>query len=54
MSEPTKKDIEEVLSKAEDVVESGDNPCWSMTYHEGIRDALLWMLGHGDNPLAEE
>lgn len=38
------KDIEEISRVRDNVIESG-NQFYGMTYEEGIRDALEWILG---------
>lgn len=48
---PTKKEIDDVLSACIDAVESGDNTYWGLSYLQGVEAAIKWMLGEGDCPI---
>ncbi len=44
----------EVVEKAREATEAADDPkAHAMTYEEGLRDALDWVLG-GDDPLGDD
>ncbi len=46
------KEIDALLLKAEDIVITGQNPFWGMTYVEGVIAGIEWVLGENDdNPL---
>ena len=44
----------EVVEKAREAARLAEMPRWAaMTYEEGLRDALEWVLG-GDDPLGDD
>jgi hypothetical protein len=48
-------EINEVLNKADDVLETGRSRYPGMTYEEGVANAIRWLLGHHeDNPIEDE
>ena len=50
----TLEEIETEYDKATGVVADGQNPWPGMTYVQGVRDALAWLLGDSeDAPLAD-
>jgi hypothetical protein len=51
MEKPTKQHIDDVLNKCADMEDSGENPFFGMTYAQGVRAAIEWMQGDGENPL---
>lgn len=51
---PNSEQIDDQLNKAHDFTDEGRNPYPGMTYVEGVRDALQWVQGQGDEPIEEE
>jgi hypothetical protein len=46
--------VEDEYSKAADLSSRGKNPWPGMTYIDGVRDTLLWVMGDSDEaPLSE-
>lgn len=46
--------ITDILNRQEKIDNGETRGFFGMTYEEGLRDALEWVLGNGDNPLEEE
>ena len=44
----------DILDKQEEIENGVSRGYTGMTYEEGLRDALEWVLGNGDNPLEDE
>ena len=49
---PSEEVINDVLDKCSDAAENG-SAYPGMTYEEGLKDAILWLQGHEENPLGE-
>ncbi len=49
----TEKEICDQIDKASEKIEKGET-FGSMTYEDGIRDALNWIMGYGNPPMDEE
>ena len=50
----TENEILDAIDKCKNWTESGESQWPRMTYEDGVRDALEWVLGNGDNPMDEE
>lgn len=47
-------EILEELSQADDVLDSGESKFFGMTYEEGVKAALEWVLGYtNDRPMED-
>lgn len=54
MSTPSEEQVQEQYDEAIQVSASGGpDPYPAMTYHEGVRDALGWVLGEREEPPVE-
>jgi hypothetical protein len=51
MIKATEKEISKTIDKAIKIVEEEKG---ELSYEEGVKDALTWVLGEADNPLDEE
>ena len=52
MTKPTDEMLREALTRAYDM---SDAPkLFGMTYEDGVRDALAWAVGDGDDPTTDE
>ena len=51
MGKPTDKEIEKQLDAAIEIIHSGESTASSMTYEEGVRAALEWVLYGDDKPI---
>ena len=47
---PTQSQIDAVLNQCSELEDSGRNPYFGMTYAQGVRDAIDWMLGDSSDP----
>ena len=52
MSRPTDKDLRDALTRAYDMAAAPK--LFGMTYEDGVRDALAWAAGDGDDPTTDE
>ncbi|QDP52301.1 MAG: hypothetical protein Unbinned4162contig1001_1 [Prokaryotic dsDNA virus sp.] len=50
----TESEITETMDKASDVANEGGSQYPGMTYEEGVRDALSWVLSGEENPMEDE
>jgi len=50
---PTSEEIEEQLNLAYEQINEGQSKYPSMTFEEGVRDALSWMQGDAEVPPME-
>lgn len=48
--QPTKQQIDNVLNQCSDLEDSGANPFYGMTYAQGVKAGIEWMLGEADEP----
>ena len=53
MIKPREDEIDDVLNKCVESEESGVSRWPGMTYEQGVKAAIEWMQGFGDNPLAD-
>jgi hypothetical protein len=51
MEKPTEEEIENKRDEASDAVFDGSPRFQGMSYQEGIRDALEWVLGEAEDEL---
>ena len=52
---PTEKEINDVLDKCADAENEGKTRWRSMTYEQGVRAGIEWVLGNTDeNPLEDD
>jgi hypothetical protein len=49
LNKPTEQEIEEMISWCADAEDNGSH-FRGMTYEQGIRAAIEWMLGEGEKP----
>lgn len=50
----SEKEIDEVMDKAADAEDSGRTQWPNMTYEQGVRQAIAWIIGDDDvNPMAD-
>lgn len=52
-SEPTDEQIDEVLNQCMEQFDKGGSRWAGMTYEQGVKAAIDWMLGEGDNPMED-
>lgn len=53
MTKPREDEIDDVLNRCVESEESGESRWPGMTYEQGVKAALEWMQGFGDNPLVD-
>lgn len=54
MMEPTEEEIAVECEKAAVMMDKGMNPFHGMTYVEGVRNALDWVIGYTEEKPPEE
>ena len=54
MTRPTDSEIEDEIAKCMDALESGQSRWPGMTYESGVERALMWALGHVEEPPMED
>ena len=48
------KEVDDVLSKCDELEDSGENHWPGETYSAGVKNAIMWLTGqYGDNPMSE-
>ena len=50
---PTEEQIDEVINQCVESEETGESRWPGMTYEQGVRDALEWIQGYGENPMED-
>jgi hypothetical protein len=53
MIKATEEEINETIDKAVEIIDHPDSSSSLTFYEEGVKDALMWVLGETDNPLDE-
>jgi len=54
MSKPTEDQINEVLNKCSEAEEGGETKWPGMTYEQGVKNGIEWVLGYiSANPVEE-
>jgi len=50
---PTEQEISDTLDLCNDFIEEGSSKFPSMTYEEGIKEAIYWLFHGSSNPMTE-
>ena len=50
---PDENEINDVLNECAESEEFGESKYPGMTYEQGVKAAIEWMQGYGDNPLVD-
>ncbi len=50
---PTEEQIDEVVNKCVESEETGVSRWPGMTYEQGVKAALEWVQGYGENPIED-
>jgi len=50
---PTEEQIDEVINQCVESEETGESRWPGMTYEQGVRAALEWIQGYGENPMED-
>lgn len=50
---PEEKEIDAVLNECAESEEQGESKYPGMTYEQGVKAAIEWLQGYGDNPLVD-
>lgn len=53
MNRPTEDEINNLLNACVESENEGESKYPGMTYEQGIKDAIMWMQGEAENPLAD-
>lgn len=54
MNKPSENEIDDVLNQCIESEENGESRWPGMTYEQGVKAALEWMQGYGENPLVDD
>lgn len=51
---PTTEETDAVINECMEHFNNGTSKYHGMTYEQGVRAGIEWMLGEGDNPMSDE
>jgi hypothetical protein len=51
MEMPNEKIIENVLNRCSELEELGESRYTWMSYEQGVKAGIEWLLGYGENPM---
>ena len=51
MQKPSQEEIDNVLNECSEHEELGESKYPGMTYEQGIKNAIEWLQGYGENPM---
>ncbi|MBR4681972.1 MAG: hypothetical protein IKP06_01525 [Elusimicrobiaceae bacterium] len=51
MQKPSQEEIDNVLNECSEREELGESKYPGMTYEQGVKNAIEWLQGYGENPM---
>ena len=48
-----RKELDDLENRAQEIIDGGENPHFSMTYEDGIVDTIQFLIHGADDPLEE-
>lgn len=53
MNRPSEEEINSILNECIESEQTGSSKFPGLTYEQGIKAAIMWMLGEDENPLVD-